>query len=458
MLRKFCRLVPMHRALPCWAVCILLMTGCGGSSYPTNSSDDLIDGQVDGLVDGTVGDPADSPADDLSTEVLSELQGEWRADYCFIDRDQSISESIVFSDSTMTRTLTHHTASADCTDRFTLSRVYVAEVEVSDESARATSGAARDIKITYTRGYIIASSESEARFRVQGTTLQDLMAAEGITDINDIPVDSFSDSQVIETSYRIDGDVLRWGDLSIYRDSRSQFTGTDDFPGVRYNRVDDGSGCLAIGEKDQTVSVLMIGNSLMNGVQDNLERLLSCGGYTPELATTNAGGRWLYEHNEDPITSNLIAQGYDLTLLQEQSRGITTHTPPYDIISSLKNKIEAAGSEMGFYQTWGYQNREVGLTDEILSGYEALAAEFDAPVAHIGRAWDYFYTSHNEMPPFSLYVDYAHATPHGRALVAYVLYAFLTGDTPVNLSSLSLAEQEALELQNAAWQTYQSNL
>ena len=112
-------------------------------------------------------------------------------------------------------------------------------------------------------------------------------------------------------------------------------------------------GCVAAGSANQTVSVLLVGNSLMNNVQSDLEQLLVCGGYTPELATSNPGGYWLHQHNELSRTTELIAEGYDLTLLQEQSRSINTHMPPYDILNALKAKIEAAGSVMGFYQTWG---------------------------------------------------------------------------------------------------------
>ena len=76
------------------------------------------------------------------------------------------------------------------------------------------------------------------------------------------------------------------------------------------------------------------------------------------------------------------------------------------------------------------------------------------PPEGIGHAWDFFYTSNNESPPFSLFVDYAHATPQGKSLIAFVLFAYLTGETPVYLSSLGLDDDEALQLQTIAWDTY----
>lgn len=195
----------------------------------------------------------------------------------------------------------------------------------------------------------------------------------------------------------------------------------------------------------------------MGGVKSKLESLLTCGGYTPDIGISNPGGYWLYQHNVNSSTLNLIDQGYDLVLLQEQSGGIGSHAPPYATISSLNTKIEAAGSEMGFYQTWAFSTREPSTTETILSRYEIIGAYFNAPVIHIGRAWDYFYTSNDEEPPFSLFSDSVHANIYGQSLISYVLYAYLTGDTPVDLSSLSLNSDEAYSLQIIAWDIYTSN-
>jgi len=112
---------------------------------------------------------------------------------------------------------------------------------------------------------------------------------------------------------------------------------------------------------------------------------------------------------------------------------------------------------MGFYQTWGRQERDPVQTEANLSAYEEIAEYFDAPVVRIGRAWDYFYTSYNEEPPFSLYSDQVHATPQGMALISYVLYAYLTGESPVGLPSLTLNEDDALVLQIVALESHQSN-
>jgi len=217
------------------------------------------------------------------------------------------------------------------------------------------------------------------------------------------------------------------------------------------------AGCEVEGSANQTVSLLLLGNSLMNEIESNVRELLVCKGYTTDLASNNPGGSFLYQHNTFERSTSLIAEGYDLTLIQEHSTGITTHSPPYEIISQLEESIEAAGSEMGFYQTWGRQERDPVQTEANLSAYEEIAEYFDAPVVRIGRAWDYFYTSYNEEPPFSLYSDQVHATPQGMALISYVLYAYLTGESPVGLPSLTLNEDDALVLQIVALESHQSN-
>ena len=218
----------------------------------------------------------------------------------------------------------------------------------------------------------------------------------------------------------------------------------------------DQSNCVEEGSKSTTISVLLVGNSLMGGVKSKIEALLTCGGYTPNFGISNPGGYWLYQHDVNTTTLNRIADGYDLVLLQEQSGGIGSHTVPYPTIQSLKTKIEAAGSQMGFYQTWGYSSRNPSTTNAILTGYETIGTYFSAPVIHIGRAWDDLYVSYSESPPFNLFSDNVHASEHGKSLITFVLYTYLTGETPVNLSSLFLNDADAFILQTFAWQTYVS--
>jgi len=225
----------------------------------------------------------------------------------------------------------------------------------------------------------------------------------------------------------------------------------------RITAADVSPGCVAPGSANKNISLLLIGNSLMNDVQSRLETLLTCGGYTTDIATSNPGGYRLEQHVTNEQTMELIARGYDLTLIQAHSNGIKTHRPPFNVLKSLQSSIEAAGSTMGFYQTWAFQNRNPVIAENILSRYEYVADEFDAPIVHIGRAWDYFYISHKESPPFSLFTDYAHATDQGKSLISFVLYAYLTGNSPIRMDNLSLSEDQAVELQTVAWATYNAN-
>lgn len=220
--------------------------------------------------------------------------------------------------------------------------------------------------------------------------------------------------------------------------------------------VDNQNNCVPAGSLNKRVSVLLIGNSLMNDVQSKVEELLTCAGYTPEMASSNPGGYTLERHTTNQQTTELIEKGFAITLLQEHSGGIVKHDSPYKTLNTLKQRIDEAGSTLGFYQTWEYQERNPVVTESILSGYEDIANEFGAPVIAIGRAWDYFYTSYNESPPFELFHDYAHATDHGKNLIAFVLYAYLTGQSPVYLSSLSISDDDAFILQTIAWDTYQA--
>ena len=219
--------------------------------------------------------------------------------------------------------------------------------------------------------------------------------------------------------------------------------------------VNDMSGCSPAGSADRTISLLMVGNRLMNDIESKLEQLLDCGGYTSDIDTYNPAGYTLTDHDADEQTTASIAEGYDLTLLQELSTDFLNRAPPYETISALDSKIAAALSGMGFYQTWGLQDRNIEETESFLSAYESAAEFFEAPIIHIGRAWDYFYTLHSEEPPFSLYLDEANPTEEGKALIAYVVYAYVTGESPLLTTTLGLDGDDALLLQNTAWDSYQ---
>ena len=114
------------------------MAGCGGSSDEAieNTSElsantNVLPGNNDVLSVNSDVVSGNSSADAL----LAELNGEWVTDSCIAEQDQSLSETISFSDNTMIRTLVRHTASTNCSDNFTISRSFVADVEVSGETS-----------------------------------------------------------------------------------------------------------------------------------------------------------------------------------------------------------------------------------------------------------------------------------------------------------------------------------
>ena len=219
-------------------------------------------------------------------------------------------------------------------------------------------------------------------------------------------------------------------------------------------------GCAPLNSKGETKSVLFLGNSLLNGVASKVETLLECGGYMANVGVNNPGGYKLYQHNSNSTTNSLIAQGYDQVYMHEQSAGIHNHhSEPYATIDSLKQKVEDNGGEAFLYQTWGYAGY---VPDYHIAGYEAAGSYLNMGVAAVGRAWKKFTEDHggtlnNEGDlPFSLFSDDRHASTHGQVLIAFVFYAYITGESPVNLDSLNLSDVDAKLLQEIAWSTYQN--
>ena len=246
-------------------------------------------------------------------------------------------------------------------------------------------------------------------------------------------------------------------DSSKSEDPDSGSHGTD----ISDNKRD---GCEEKGSKEKTVSALLIGNSLMHGVQGKLVTLLECGGYKANVSTYNPGGKRLYQHNTDNRTIELINRGYSWVYLQEQSAGIdywnlndsasTTPTSSnYDeSLNQLVTKIRAVGSRVGFYQTWGYSDSSSSLEARI-EEYEKVGLAFNAAVIANGRAWQK-YSADYPSPTFSLFSDDRHASVHGQSLISYLLYSYLTTESPINLHALDLKAEDASILQDVAWQTY----
>jgi hypothetical protein len=246
-------------------------------------------------------------------------------------------------------------------------------------------------------------------------------------------------------------------------------------------------------EATDTLGVFFLGNSYvyfnnLPGLVEGLSRGLP--GPLVLAAGHTHGGFTLRRHMEDGHFPDALetaesSEGIfevDVVVLQEQS---SLGTPMLDEASGqlgasddfqesvrdLVPTIRQAGAEALLYMTWAKQRWPQQITD-LEEAYLVVGEELDVPVAVVGTAWS---AAIHQRPDLGLYLgDGSHPNPAGSYLAACVLYATLTGLSPVgaprelagtpwnfggpvasdNQTILaSLSEEDAGFLQRLAWET-----
>lgn len=211
-----------------------------------------------------------------------------------------------------------------------------------------------------------------------------------------------------------------------------------------------------------TQRVLFIGNSY-TGV-NGLPEVVAALGSAPQSpvrfqveAHTPGGATWEV-HDQNPAVDALIAQGWDVVVLQDQSEQPWANGTVKDAVTSLDNKAKAAGAKTVLFMTWARSAAvatplQLDTMNKAVSDYyERNAAEVGAAVAPVGRAWERALRDPTVLLHDS---DGSHPNARGTYLTSCVLYAELSGSSPVGLGNggLSLPPEEASGLQKVAEET-----
>lgn len=208
----------------------------------------------------------------------------------------------------------------------------------------------------------------------------------------------------------------------------------------------------------RAVRVLFIGNSYTsaNGLPSVVARLaetapspvrLEVGLHTP-------GGQTWEGHDADPALDELIGRGWDYVVLQDQSQQ-PWWGPPTDVkpaLLSLDEKIRAASAQTVLFMTWAREGDSFSQDMLVDSYYEFGGEAIGARVAPVGRAWERALRD----PSTTLHAaDGSHPNVRGTYLAACVLYATLTGHSPMGLGDggLDVSERDAEALQRVARET-----
>jgi hypothetical protein len=213
------------------------------------------------------------------------------------------------------------------------------------------------------------------------------------------------------------------------------------------------------------IRVLFVGNSYtaVNGMPAVLAELGKSAQSPATFMTvqhTPGGATW-EQHDANPAVDQLIQQGWDTVVLQDQSSQPWSAKGIKPALLSLDQKIQASGAQTMLFMTWAriylptLSPPHYAQAAAVNQYYERHAAAIGARVAPVGRAWE---RALND-PAQSLHsADGSHPNPRGSYLAACVFYATLTDQSPVGLGpgGLGLSGAERAELQQVAWETHQA--
>jgi hypothetical protein len=223
-------------------------------------------------------------------------------------------------------------------------------------------------------------------------------------------------------------------------------------------------GFLTSANAQDTLRILFIGNS-MTYVQDLpglLTNLASSNGKTIITTLNTPGGYYLSDHVTDPVSLNLMAQGFDYIVVQEQSGGNILPASaccPWRPIGIIDSIAKANCSKILLYATPGYPETYSGS----VAPYEDMQAEIIYKYTNAARSVRaaYLPTAHafrdviNNYPAISGMwaspTDY-HPGIKGQYLHACVLYSVLYNESALGSQApLGISISEANMLQQTAW-------
>jgi hypothetical protein len=218
-------------------------------------------------------------------------------------------------------------------------------------------------------------------------------------------------------------------------------------------------------------NVLLIGNSFTaaNGMPATLAAIAASLGQPLHVDSITPGGRTLEQHSGDKGTlEKLKERRWDAVVLQEQSqrpawpdRQFSDMVLPYAVKLAGAVRDSSPGASVIFFGTWGYKDGDkgncaavpevcsyAGMQARLDSAYAAMAAASGAALAPVGKAWAAVRAEHPEIELY--FSDGIHPSAEGSYLAACVIYAAISGKSPVGADRTTLAADRAELLQEAA--------
>jgi hypothetical protein len=200
-----------------------------------------------------------------------------------------------------------------------------------------------------------------------------------------------------------------------------------------------------------TVHVLFVGNSLTaaNDLPAMVAQLGARSGVAVEYDARTPGGYALEDHWQMTDIRDAIFGGhYDWVVLQQGPSTLPESGENLRVwAGTFADAIRAAGARPALYGVWPESYRRSAL-DAGIGNYRRAARDSGSVLLPAGAAWK---AAWKLSPRLALYgPDGFHPSRLGTYLAAVVIYAGLTGRSPVGLPRLFVPARTALLLQRAA--------
>lgn len=188
------------------------------------------------------------------------------------------------------------------------------------------------------------------------------------------------------------------------------------------------------------VQILLIGSSLVRGIKPTLKKMYRQQGLRAGIKGAGRAKYTLADHAGSARTASIIAsRSWDVVLMGQNSQTVTTFDLPD--VETLENLITADGAASGLLMTWFDQDTPVSEYDLLkgtpdgTTGYVPLAFSLDIPIAPVGWGIRHVLLDIEAGDPIAQSLDMwkrrAHLGRAGRYLAGAIVYAALTGNSPV---------------------------
>jgi hypothetical protein len=208
------------------------------------------------------------------------------------------------------------------------------------------------------------------------------------------------------------------------------------------------------------LTVLFIGDYVIfwNDLPQNLPKL--AGAADPPLMVEvgtpayRVGGVRLETQWDTLEVHDLIAEGYDVIILQESRSGcIDMPEVFHEYARKFYQEAEDSGSELVLFMPYP-EKANWDMLEAIEQSHAEIASELGIKVAPVALAWQ---RALEEYPDYELYdEDGENPNAYGDYLGLCVVYATITGNSPVGISYHGiLPDDKAANLQQIAWDAVQ---